>query len=150
MKSTGFTQSPTINSIDNTPIFEEYKYATNTNTTISVKPFSTGFIAVQFGPTELPTCVLRKKSDNNINEVKDIISQIVYPNPANSILNIDIKDDLLDSDFLLFSIDGRNVYSQKLSQNHQEIDIQKFAKGIYVYKITKNGISIDGKLVFSE
>lgn len=151
MKGTSFTASPDLNT-NGTPIFNEYNTPAYPaySTPIQIKPYSTGRIWIQFGGVSSVSCSRLENPQNDEIKIDNVISQNVYPNPANSILNIDIKDDFLDGDFSLFSIDGRNVYEQKLTQNHQEIDIHKFAKGIYIYKITKNGTSIDGKLVFSE
>ena len=70
----------------------------------------------------------------------------VYPNPVNNgVLNIKSqKGGTLD--IQLFDITGRQVIVRTLSTN-QPIDVSTFKQGIYLLKISQQGVSTTRKIV---
>lgn len=56
----------------------------------------------------------------------------VYPNPANSVLNIDNAAHAMVS---IYNVLGQQVYTQANSTNHAVIDLSGFADGNYVVKV---------------
>lgn len=62
---------------------------------------------------------------------------LVYPNPANNILNIHINQELATSGVTtqLFDISGKNVFSEKTTEEITSFDISKLSKGIYLLKL---------------
>ncbi|MBP6459936.1 MAG: T9SS type A sorting domain-containing protein [Crocinitomicaceae bacterium] len=63
------------------------------------------------------------------NKLKDLI--LVYPNPASTILKIDIKDDFQVKSISLINLVGQEVMSQDLKGIKKEINVQDVLKGIY-------------------
>ena len=67
----------------------------------------------------------------------EIISSI-YPNPANDVLNIELKE--IISTVLILSVDGKIISSQSVNDLSTSIDVQNLSTGLYSYKIeTKEG-----------
>jgi hypothetical protein len=78
---------------------------------IQVKPNTTGISAIETGEN-----------------VK------IYPNPAST--QITVENAPINSDISIFSIDGRLVHQQKLSNtNAVKIDVSKFEKGAYLIAV---------------
>lgn len=59
----------------------------------------------------------------------------IYPNPTNSIINIKITD-LSDAKTTIYDVNGRELKTQKITQNLNTIDISSLAKGVYILQIT--------------
>lgn len=66
----------------------------------------------------------------------------VFPNPANSILNIRSNYDMSGFILQMFDITGRFVKSQMLTDTNNTFDVTKFASGAYVYHITDKGNNV--------
>ncbi|WP_169051690.1 T9SS type A sorting domain-containing protein [Flavobacterium sp. H122] len=64
----------------------------------------------------------------------------VYPNPANSILNINFNE-LIPKNATILDIHGRKLKSNKLSDANNALDITGIAKGVYILQIdTEEGV----------
>lgn len=75
-------------------------------------------------------------SNNNFELDKRIT---VYPNPSNSVLNINFNQ-LSPSQVSIFEINGRNLKTIKLDSPNNTLDISELAKGMYILQIqTKEG-----------
>lgn len=77
----------------------------------------------------------------NINALKGS----VYPNPATSILNIDLSADSKINQFEFWSLDGKLMMSNAVNQLSLKtnVDISGLISGIYILKVnTENGIGI--------
>ncbi len=84
-----------------------------------------------------------------INENKIISDKqiLVFPNPANDQINFETGL-YKDIDIKIYNINGQLQTETKLRQGSNTIDINKFASGIYFYKIWDKGRFIeDGKFV---
>ena len=68
----------------------------------------------------------------------------LFPNPAKN--SITVAADGVNGVFELFNTRGSIVLSNNLSSGNQ-INIKDLNKGIYVYKVTINGLSKTGKLI---
>jgi hypothetical protein len=62
---------------------------------------------------------------------------LVFPNPVNDLLYIDIAS-LLDNNTTgsLFDVNGKLIYSGKLVIGTNTIDMTKFTNGVYLLKIS--------------
>jgi hypothetical protein len=75
---------------------------------------------------------------------------IVYPNPANTILNIHFSNSSLlpfNSLFLITDILGNEVYSETLAGIDNSIDVSKWSNGIYFYQLSNNKETVRGKFI---
>lgn len=60
----------------------------------------------------------------------------VYPNPASSVLNIVATEGATIAHISLADITGKILHTEAVANTHKTIDVQGFAKGVYVLQIT--------------
>ena len=82
-----------------------------------------------------------------INSLKTEKEFIIYPNPSNGIINIDM-DYPLDSYIEIYNTKGRIIYSKPVISNQIKIDISVFPKGVYFVKVKQQGVLKVGKVVW--
>jgi len=64
----------------------------------------------------------------------------VWPNPANTEVNIDLIEGLSDDASVVFyDVQGREVLTQNLTQNQTSVNTQTLSAGIYMVKVTQAG-----------
>ena len=81
-------------------------------------------------------------TEDNISLDKNIV---VYPNPSNSIINIQNTELLKIASINLIDITGKNLID---TSNTSSIDVSNFIKGMYILKITsENGSVISKKII---
>lgn len=81
-----------------------------------------------------------------VNELKNNNNSFsIYPNPTNSIVNIDAKEMTSVS---IFNTLGEMVYTQnKISTNSLQINTSQWSKGLYTVQVNSNNQSITKKLI---
>lgn len=73
---------------------------------------------------------------NNTDELKTSTEKlIVYPNPANSILTIEIKSPLNETTLIIVNTNGQKLITRQTSENKFTIDISKLPHGAYFVKL---------------
>jgi hypothetical protein len=77
----------------------------------------------------------------------DDASILIYPNPAENYLNLDINDHANEQALIeIFNLQGQKLYSNvagNMPENfHTSIDISRFAKGVYMIRVQMGGKSI--------
>ena len=82
-----------------------------------------------------------------INELNELNSISIYPNPANSGLNIRFNSNK-NIEMIFSNVLGEDVYHQSISNATQStIDISKWSEGVYFYRITNGKETLRGKFV---
>lgn len=72
----------------------------------------------------------------------------VYPNPANTVVNIDLSTAIQNGQITLINMVGQAVSVTSLDGLHHSIDIQQLPKGIYFYEVVSEGNRLQsGKLI---
>lgn len=89
--------------------------------------------------------IVKEDCDNNNTAISKILSKsniiYIYPNPANSLLTIEVLNGL-ETEFKLIDAQGKEVWnSQASSAATRTIDVENLSSGIY-YLVAKNNISI--------
>ncbi len=80
---------------------------------------------------------------------------IVFPNPADNIVNVELKYIMeIDASFVIYDISGRKVKEAILKANQQmiELSISDLQSGLYYYEV-QSGCKIDnskGKLIITD
>lgn len=93
--------------------------------------------------------VVKTDSNGNITHINGEPSEqqakevILYPNPATTELTIRKAVQVGSCTVEFFSITGKKVLSQQLTNNTTKIDISNLQKGSYIYKITDNNKVLD-------
>jgi hypothetical protein len=72
-------------------------------------------------------------SSNDINQTK----LVAYPNPVKDILNINMHD--AGNEILIFNSRGEQVMRSKAVGTKSELNVSRFASGLYLVKIMKEG-----------
>ncbi|MBA4260272.1 MAG: bilirubin oxidase, partial [Chitinophaga sp.] len=89
----------------------------------------------------------------NLTSVSEIalndLSIKIYPNPASSVLNIQIKSENDKESFQLNVFDalGKLVFSEKLTLPQSQINTSTWSKGIYFVELRQSNNSIHSKLI---
>lgn len=69
----------------------------------------------------------------------------VWPNPMTDFLQVDFPQD--GGSIEIYSLDGRNVFSQKLQKGRQQLDIRQLPEGFYIYRLKQGNSTLEtGKL----
>ncbi|MCX6231501.1 MAG: T9SS type A sorting domain-containing protein [Bacteroidetes bacterium] len=84
-----------------------------------------------------------------IKENNDINTFMIYPNPATSSLTINLRQltMLQNTKVYIYDIQGKLLLQQAISQPQTELDIEQFAKGIYVVNIKNDKHTLVSKFV---
>jgi len=85
-------------------------------------------------------------------EEEEVIAQnevMVYPNPANNLLTIEINDDLylVNSCVKLYNIDSKELINSSLSSTLNQVDISKYPSRIYFFELLNSKKTFTGKLI---
>lgn len=70
-----------------------------------------------------------------IKEVSQNDKAIIYPNPSNDYIKIQLNNDIHNSTYTIIDQLGKNVLSGKLTSEISVLDITKLSKGVYFLKI---------------
>ena len=79
------------------------------------------------------------------------IKTLVYPNPNQGLIKIDISNMLIDSrnEIRLYDLSGNQLLIERNSESFSEIDISRFKNGIYILRIKVNELIFDWKVIKS-
>jgi hypothetical protein len=104
-------------------------------------------VGVTLNITGSPNIYFTTECTVGIHSLKTEKEFIIYPNPSNGIINIDI-DDPLDSYIEIHDIKGRMIYNKPAISNQIKIDISAYPKGVYFVKVKQQGVLKVGKVVW--
>jgi photosystem II stability/assembly factor-like uncharacterized protein len=77
-----------------------------------------------------------------INEFSSKNSLIVYPNPANDLININSSSFVKDSKLYIMDVSGKLAFEKSLTQENESFNVSHLAPGMYLIKlVTKTGSS---------
>src|SRR5690606_19832917 len=91
--------------------------------------------------------MLGKCSTVNSQELTNNLLLKIYPNPANSMVNILSGETI--AVLQIFDLTGKTIYTnQNVNAELAHVDVSTFSPGIYILKISnKNGVSTTEKIV---
>ena len=83
----------------------------------------------------------------NVNDLdlRDLIK--IYPNPASSILSIDISDIYTEAILIIFSLSGAEIEKISINRDELNIDVSKYPSGIYLINCINGKIEYTRKFV---
>lgn len=87
----------------------------------------------EYSPTIYITC-----------EQRDNLKPLIYPNPSNGFITIQIKKEQGPYHFMLQNLHGQSMFWRLgLSQEQEKIELPKMAPGVYLYQLqNKEGITL--------
>lgn len=75
-------------------------------------------------------------------------SQIkIFPNPTNSNITVDIKEELINSNIFITNLQGQTLRQSKLSSIIESIDLSELASGIYILTLQKEDKRYSQKII---
>ncbi len=109
--------------------------------------------ATHEGITTTDTVTVTVENCKNSLVENDIQNNIeVFPNPTSGILNVNINSLSSDLDLLLINLNGSVIYRDKLISNQniisKQIDVSRFAKGMYFIKLSNANQNEIKKIIF--
>ncbi|MCF6295826.1 MAG: T9SS type A sorting domain-containing protein [Flavobacteriaceae bacterium] len=76
----------------------------------------------------------------SINDDFNVNSNVkVYPNPFNNIVNIDTES---NSKIEIYNLLGKRILTQSINRGNSQLDMSKYANGVYIVKITNENNQI--------
>ncbi len=95
-------------------------------------------------------CKKRSRESENLERQKTTFSEItIYPNPAQNVVSIELKEDIKRLDIL--SITGKKINSlSNLKAGETRIDLSNFASGIYILQFHKDNNVTSKKLIIAK
>ena len=87
-----------------------------------------------------PTSAVNKEALNEL-------GILVYPNPAQNILNIEVKED--NSNLTIFDLSGRQIFTQTNLEKKTQLDCSTFSNGIYLVQVKKDKSISTQKIVIN-
>ena len=83
-----------------------------------------------------------------IQESKAEIGVELFPNPADDVLTLRIKEQLLHPVFEICDMLGRSLFSSVINSPESSLDVSQLKSGIYLYRLrTDNKVVKTGKLI---
>ena len=73
-------------------------------------------------------------------------SIFIYPNPANNVLNFDLKNDITISGIAINDISGKEIY-RSVNPNNSSIDVSNLSSGVYFVTFTSDNASVTKKFI---
>lgn len=78
----------------------------------------------------------------------DFNTSVLYPNPIHDQATLYIQPELINSDLVMYDLQGHLVYRDRVDREVFSFDLSFFASGMYLYQIRKKGeVADSGKFV---
>ena len=145
---------------------DEFLWSTGETTqSIQVSPLITTdytvtvFNALDFDEAAVRVNVVGQCNDNieDENEVSRVVSFNIYPNPANSYVNVSLKGGSEISNVLIYDFTGKVVQQNRIENQNQlqeinsRIELRSLSNGIYFIKLIDiNGAELTKKLIIRD
>ncbi|AFU70159.1 secreted protein with Por secretion system C-terminal sorting domain [Psychroflexus torquis ATCC 700755] len=89
-----------------------------------------------------------KKVFSNYNTLStasfDTFNFSVYPNPTNGIINLSANENF---DYQVFNLQGKKIHQGQSNSLSKQINLLRFASGVYFIKVNINGVSKTQKII---
>ncbi len=89
-------------------------------------------------------------SSLEINEINNDTQISIFPNPTNGSFNVFTSQQIKNGSIEIYNIIGELIYSQKITNQQNIIDLQNPASGLYFVKVINDGEVIGMKKVVKE
>ena len=131
-------------SLTNQTVGKEFYLRTWLETTTSSKTSTTNPVFGEFTLQINESSVLSVNEDHvTKNNVK------IYPNPANNLVSLSLKNKQSIQQVQLFNVVGKLVFNKNNTLEKLNIDVSNFSKGIYFLRIKTNNKFITKKLIIN-
>lgn len=83
--------------------------------------------------------------DKKTEEERQLVE--IYPNPTIQFTNVVITTEFTDANVQVFDLNGRKLQEKKLPYRSTPVDLQGYGPGVYIFKITIDGVVSDVKVI---
>jgi len=73
-----------------------------------------------------------------IQNIENLLEFIIYPNPTNSYLQVDLNNNVLDFEVQIFNILGQSILREQKNQSSFILDTRNLQSGVYYIKLSDN------------
>lgn len=87
----------------------------------------------------LQNCIFNANTMSLNDLIGESYETIVYPNPAQTTINVKIDGNLLDSIYVIYDIMGKTLLTGRFTNDNLKIDISTLPKGYYLMRIGEKG-----------
>jgi len=70
----------------------------------------------------------------------------IYPNPTSGLFTVETNN-LIGNTIEIFTISGSKIFSRKINNNNENIDLSVFEKGLYIIKVSSNKLVTIKKII---
>ena len=125
----------------------------NKNVNVSPKRTTTYTVkATRGGITDTDTIIVTVENcKNSLAEDQLFKNLIIYPNPSTGILNINASSNSFEINLVLMTLNGSIVYYDKMNSKQggitKQIDLSRFAKGVYFVRLYNSNQNIIKKIM---
>ncbi|AWI26128.1 S8 family serine peptidase [Flavobacterium pallidum] len=95
-----------------------------------------------YGIPDFAAAVIAAGIDDNV-----LPSYAVYPNPVKETLSIKTADFAANAEIYLYNTTGQLVLQQQITTALSQINLQRLAQGIYLYRISADNIHATGRII---
>jgi YVTN family beta-propeller protein len=99
------------------------------------------------GCSNKDTLIMTVNICTGVNEITKNDAIIVYPNPANTTLNIHLSSYTQNEALLILDVFGQEVYSETFNKIDNIINVSKWNSGVYFYQIKNDKEIQQGKFI---
>jgi hypothetical protein len=73
---------------------------------------------------------------------------LIYPNPTDGLFSIEMKmNTSIKTDIEIYNINGRKIFSGNTSESHTDIDLMRYARGLYFVRMSNERFVKTGKVM---
>lgn len=69
----------------------------------------------------------------------DLVTFGMYPNPATSILHLELPESVVLADFIIYEMTGKKILQKQISNQDTSVNVSFLSKGSYVLRIESEG-----------
>lgn len=97
--------------------------------------------------TEFSLVMSSVEPSNTAGIEENVLSSVdIYPNPASDVINISLKNELVNTEVSIVDAMGRVVLNQSIENDFVSLDVANLEKGIYFVKVS-NGEVVETKTI---
>lgn len=125
----------------------------NTYTIFNAQESDSGTYYCEISNSMAPDLVIRRADINlNIDDTltlqdNDLETLKIYPNPVTDWLNITLDNLNLDTDIAIFDINGKKIYTKKITTAINTINLSDLNAGVYLIKIQNSKKTITRRII---
>lgn len=88
-----------------------------------------------------------QEQELSLQEINKRNSLLLKPNPAQDTLTVQVASKFLGANCVVYNLTGQQIFHTTIKEENFNIDISRFAQGLYLFKVTDGANEVTKKLV---